>query len=500
MVKTANWFDVDRAGLRQLVAGRGPEFIVYELLQNAFDEKVTRVDVSVTPIEGTRHWRIEVIDDSPDGFRDLRDAYTLYAPSYKKDHAEKRGRFNLGEKLVLALAYQAEIESTTGTVGFDANGRHTYPRRRRASGTAFRAALALTGDDVCAIEHGLQRVIAPAGVTVWVSITTRVGNTRLWKLAQREPLRTFTIELPTVVSDAEGVLRPTRRQAEVRLYEPNEGTEATICELGIPVVALPGDRYHVDVQQKVPLNADRDNVTPAYLQALRVAVLNATHDLLTKQDARATWVTAASEDERAVPAAVEKVVTSRFGEKRVVFDPSDPEANNRAVAEGYTIIPGGSLTSGQWGNLRRDQHALPAGKVFPTPKVGVSPDGIPAIEPRDDREKLLVGYVTQVARALLGKSVHVLLYSSRKLTFAGAYGYGELSLNLASMGRAWHNFPTDVEPLLSLLLHECAHDRESNHLSEGYYRACTDLGARLAVLAATGEVPVKAADIREQQS
>ena len=95
-----NWFDVDKAGLAKLMAGRPKAFIVFELLQNAWDQNITEVDVTIESVPGTRNAQIAVIDDAPDGFADLRDAYTLFAESRKKANAEQRGRFNLGEKLV----------------------------------------------------------------------------------------------------------------------------------------------------------------------------------------------------------------------------------------------------------------------------------------------------------------------------------------------------------------------------------------------------------------
>ena len=120
----SNWFEVDKAGLAKLMAGRSKAFVLYELLQNAWDQNVTRVDVTVEPAAGTRHAPITVTDDDPDGFADLRDAYTLFAESRKKGNAAQRGRFNLGEKLVLALAKSAWIETTTGAVEFGERGRH----------------------------------------------------------------------------------------------------------------------------------------------------------------------------------------------------------------------------------------------------------------------------------------------------------------------------------------------------------------------------------------
>ncbi len=104
-----NWSNVDKAGLAKLMAGRPKAFIVFELLQNAWDQNVADVEVTVEPVPGTRNAQITVIDDDPDGFADLRDAYTLFAESRKTANAAQRGRFNLGEKLVLALAKSAWI-------------------------------------------------------------------------------------------------------------------------------------------------------------------------------------------------------------------------------------------------------------------------------------------------------------------------------------------------------------------------------------------------------
>ena len=129
------------------------------------------------------------------------------------------------------------------------------------------------------------------------------------------------------------MLRKTTRRTQVYVYEPLSGETATLYEMGIPVVET-GDRYHVDVQQKVPLNMDRDNVTPAYLRAIRVAVLNATHHDRLDDANSTTWVREACSDERVETEAVKTAMTLRFGDNAVRYDPSDPEANKRSVAEG----------------------------------------------------------------------------------------------------------------------------------------------------------------------
>ena len=121
---------------------------------------------------------------------------------------------------------------------------------------------------------------------------------------------------------------------------------------------------------------DRDNVTPAYLRTVRVAVLNATHDLDRRTTARNTWVREACSDERVSAEAVKTAVTLRFGENAVRYDPSDPEANKRSQAEGRPVVYGGNLTAAEWYNANRAGVLPAAGKVTPSPKP-YSPDGDP---------------------------------------------------------------------------------------------------------------------------
>ncbi len=95
-------FDVDRDGLRKLLERRGMQFALYELVQNAWDQNVREVRVTFTKPSGSRIADLVVSDDDPEGFANLADAYTLFAESYKKANPQQRGRFNIGEKLVIA--------------------------------------------------------------------------------------------------------------------------------------------------------------------------------------------------------------------------------------------------------------------------------------------------------------------------------------------------------------------------------------------------------------
>jgi hypothetical protein len=133
-----SWFDVDRKGLAKLIENRGKVFLLHELLQNALDTGCKNISMVLTPIEGQAACDLIVCDDHPDGFKDISHAYTLFAESEKKSDPTKRGRFNFGEKIVLALCESACIFSTTQAVAFDPDGKRRTLRRRTAEGSVFR--------------------------------------------------------------------------------------------------------------------------------------------------------------------------------------------------------------------------------------------------------------------------------------------------------------------------------------------------------------------------
>jgi len=469
-----SWVQVDLDGLRNKLKRRGIRFAVYEPIQNAFDEDVTRVDVTLPrPERGCT--TLTVADDSPAGFRDLADAYTMFKESYKQTDAAKRGVFNLGEKLVLALCEEATIETTSGSVRFDSAGRH-IGRKKTDKGSVFTGRMRLT------IEEWEELCGA---VTLLIPSVPLCFNGQL--IPARKPVHEFEAVLETVLANDEGELRRSQRKTTVRLYEPLTGETAMLYEMGIPVVQT-GDRWHADVQQKVPLNMERDNVTPAYKRDLRVAVLNAMSRKLEAEEAPKPWVQDALADDRVSGEAVHAVLDLQFGENHVTRDPSDLEANHRAVAEGFAVIPSTAFSREAWGNIRKHGASLPAGQVTPTPKP-FHPDGKP-LETIPE-EKYSDGMV-RFERYARWMALRLLNRPGLSLKFARApgwppqacYGDGKLHVNVARLGKEFFagTLHGRIEKWSDLLIHEFAHEYESNHLSENYYKALTRLGGKLARL------------------
>lgn len=465
-------FAVDKEGLRKQLARKGKGFAVVELVQNGWDEDTANVHVTLERLEGDRV-RLVVEDDNPEGFKDLTHAYTLFAESKKKDDPTKRGRFNLGEKLVIAICETASIVTTKGTILFTPKGRiHTDEKRK--AGSVFTGILPMTDEDVAEVEAILSSLLPPHGITTTYNLTT---------IPARDPLRTFTATLRTERADEDGNLKPTTRKCEVEVYEPLPGEAATIYEMGIPVVVT-GDRFHVNVGQKIPLNMDRDNVAPAYLRDLRTLVLNATHDLLDADALKAAWVTNAIEDEAASEAAIKAVMKGRFGDKVVKYDPTDPEANKIAVEQGYTVVPGGALSKGAWKNVKANDLAKPAGQVTPSPNPNAEAGDIKLMNPEHytaDMERV-ASWTRTVATLVMGVDIEVRIANSNKWPFAATYGGRVFTFNAGRLGFKWFA-ASNAHAQIDLIIHEFGHEFCSDHLDRKYLNALTMLGARMTMLA-----------------
>lgn len=469
-------FRVDVDGLRKKFAHCSKNFLLYELYQNAVDEDVRQVHMELAPLDD-EHCRLIVEDDSPEGFKDLTHSYTLFRESSKLHNPEQRGIWNLGEKLVLAFCSSAAIISTKGSVLFQDGLRYHF-EARRTRGTLFDGVLLMNPAEYDECCRGVSRLIPPAGKDVWFN----------GQLLTAPPLRhEFRVTLPTTIGDPGGSITRTRRITTVRVYDPLPGRRAAIYEMGIPVVET-DDKWHYDVQQRVPLNMQRDNVTPAYLQELRVAVFNEMHTHLEEDDANADWARACTNDRRCSQAAMNTALDLRFGKKRVAYDPSDPEANKRAVAAGYVLVHGRSLSRMEWANARDAEAIRPAGQVTPSDKAWDGDHPFYIILPGEYTPgmRAVDRYVHQIAPELIGHDVAVQIVNEPMSNTLASYGPGgPLTLNYGRLGNGFFDRRTweGLEAINDLLIHEFGHEVEGDHLSRRYYAALTMLGARLATAA-----------------
>ena len=410
---------------------------------------------------------LHCIDNAPNGYRDLTNAHTMFAKSYKKQDPTKRGRFNVGEKLVLALCDEARITSTTGTVMFDRDRTRRTTSTKTKAGSEFVGELQLTLIEWETVSKKVQLLIPP--------ITT-VYNAK--DIPSRKPVKTFEVRLPTEIADESGIMRSKQRKTEVRLYKVLAGETSMLYERGIPVVELE-TKWHVDVQQKIPLNIERDNVSPAYEKAIYVAVLNEMHEKVADEEASAPWVRTAMEDARISDAAVTKVMDVRFGTERVSYDPSDKGSNKEAVSHGHVVVPGGAMSKAEWKNVKKANAIEAAGKKFPT-NLDYSLDKIVPPERYDTHQQKFVRLIEQVSPLLLAHAVTVQIIDDPDEKIYGCSQWLKdgyiFTINIA------HQDCSDWKANFHLLIHEAAHHavQSNDHLCRQFYTTVADLGSMLA--------------------
>ena len=460
-----NWFEVDKKGLQQVQSEKDKFFIIKELVSNSFDEDITMCNLWVHKTTQYQSY-ISCLDNSKDGFRDLKDSYTMFAPSYKKGIVEKRGRFNVGEKFALAMFKYAHIKSTTGSVKFLDDGSRKRSSIRTVEGTEFYGELKLSWDEIRELKDKARTIIPPVGVKY--SVNNEIIN-------RPHTYKFFTENLPTVVSDDEGNLVRSSRNTNIELFKTDKHF---IYEMGIPVVET-DIGFSINVDQKIPLNKDRDNVSPSYLKKLKTYVLNHTSSELTEEQSKSSWVTEALED--ADVNAVKDVVESRYGEDAVVFDMSDSEANKKAFADDVNVITGGSFNSKVWDNIKRarEEHqdfARPSGSVgkYASPTLT---GGAKEIDTYTDGMKEVIDYAKELHLYLFNSSCSVSIHNGNGAL--ATYGRGNLQFSYKMLGKKWFDLANNKQRILELIIHEFGHWYSGDHLSERYYDGLCEIGAKL---------------------
>jgi hypothetical protein len=304
------------------------------------------------------------------------------------------------------------------------------------------------------------------------------------------------VALPTEVADEEGYLRRTIRNTRVNVYAPqisylvhdsNTKREVTsrIYEMGIPVVEIDLP-WNVEIMQKIPLNSDRDNITPAYAREVSVAVINEMHKFLRPDEVVLSGVQEALADSRITVEAVKTILTHQHGEKRAAFDPRKPESNAKAFQAGYDVIAGRSYSKEQWENIRRAEAAPPSSFLFPVhnpysdnpddPKAEVVPE-----EKWTPGMKNIADYAKALAGKVLKKTISIRFESRSFGVDLANYGNHQLCFNLSTLGQRW--FDNGItESVNDLLIHELAHEY-GTHLTEEFDNGMSQIGAKMTALA-----------------
>lgn len=462
-VKTKSWFEVDKNGLAQIQGDKPKTYILRELIQNAWDEDISECEVYLQ-IEGGKI-KATVIDDSPEGFRDLTDSFTLFKETYKRSEPTKRGRFNLGEKQAIARCINAYIETTKGAVVFDKDGRHTK-RARRAKGSLVSVLFQANKSDFNEILSALRNYLPPKHIKFTVN-----GE----QVPSREPIKIVSATLMTENNEA-GVFKRTARKTDVHIHRANGS--AYLYEMGLPVTTIEC-KYSIDIQQKVPLSIDRETVPEAYLKDVYAEVLNAMANELQGVEASETWVRLGSEDERVQKEALRQVIQQRYGDKVVVANPFDKVSIDDALAHGYKTVYGSEMSKEEWDRIKEFELIRSSSDVFSHEFVSSTP-----YEPNADMIK-----VSELAKRIAQRFLHITIETSflksPQATAGASYDPTTkvLTFNVSRLGADFFTPPVS-ERVINLIIHEIAHD-SGMHTESNYHETITELAGKLIMTALT---------------
>ena len=341
-------FEVDPAGYRAQMAEMKPVKVIYELIANANDEDsvknfTLKIDRDVNGSVGIRY------QDDGAGFKKISDVWTLYGHSERRSDPKKSGRFNLGEKEFLVLAKSATIvtydrktkqnrkfvfENNTRT---EVEGWH-YKHNACNGTTIFATFDRWNKEQFNEICKDIQNIYVKPDKTCTI-------NEQVVK--NEKPHKTFTAELPTLLALKEGQpLSKVNREAEIDLYDKkSSNSDAWLFENGLPIQKQsPRSKWHINVNQKVPLAPTRVSVPSSYWNKVCGAVLNNTSDELDHEESGAGWVKLGLP--YASKESAEAILKAKFPNAdpdKIFLGGSDHSANEEAIRAGGAIISSGTF-------------------------------------------------------------------------------------------------------------------------------------------------------------
>jgi len=459
-----DWFSVDKEGLRALQKGKSKTFVINELVQNAWDENIKHCIVKMMYDDAKSKITISVEDDNPTGFADITHSYTLFADTYKRRDPTKRGRFNLGEKQVIAICDSAVVSTTKGTIIFDDSGRTEVPDEKRDAGSIITVTFDGTKKDFAELEQHIYKLLPPTDITFTVNGIA---------IKPKKVFRKVKAKLLTEVLKDDSMQR-TQRNTMVHVVEHDADIKSHLYEMGIPIMPIETP-WHLDVQQKIPLNADRESVRPAFVQDVYAEVLNEVHDVISDEQASDGWVREATKDDRIKKDAVETVLKKRFGDNICSKNPFDPNANDNAMANGYNVIGGSQMSKEEWDKIKEYGLIPSSSELFGTKGLKEAKP-VPASGGLQSFGK----FCQKCAREFQGNSINVKFVDTPGTNTRADYGGRTLRFNLALIPKSFFNKITSEN--INLLIHEIAHEK-GQHTQESYHREITRLAGAFTMKA-----------------
>ena len=281
------WLAISTEGFASMNAARPPEHLIKELVQNSLDSfsegQPGRIQLSYG------HWgecfQVDCIDNGS-GISNLADLRVVYL-THKTDSHLKRGRFGRGFKEALCIAEQARVVSGYQQLEFLRENNERITRQASLAvplaGTRVSMQMPWPADLRDQLDRYFASFLVPDGIELEVNgalISHRCATHRI------------SASLSTEVYDtnSQSWKKPSRKTT-IHLVPTGQDETSTIYEMGIPVAALDWSvPYHCDIQQRVPMNPNRDAVSSGYPLKLHIACLPTLLEGMDGDTVKQDWV------------------------------------------------------------------------------------------------------------------------------------------------------------------------------------------------------------------
>ena len=241
--------------------------------------------------------------------------------------------------------------------------------------------------------------------------------------------------------------------------------------------------FDVDVMQKVPLAQNRDMVPDFYLQDIFAHILNNVAETITERDASDHWIKLAMNDKIVTPETVQIIRLKRFGEKTVIANPFDPQANEKAWSQGYDVISPKNLSQTERELFRSVGMATSSEKFGDKVTFGIPTPGKVTESMRE------FSYIVRWIGTSLGREDFRINFEYNSGSFLAGWSTSarEMTFNISAHSRKrlpkkWFetkNFELN-EKQLGIVLHELSHDNDDDRSHTGkFLDMTTSLGSRL---------------------
>lgn len=477
-----NWFEIDNLGWKRMNVGRPPEELVKELIQNILDETFEVANINY--YYKNDKFFIEVEDDIKSGIKDSSLITTVFMTG-KEDSYLKRGRKGRGLKEFLSVCESAIVETVGNTVEFCVDGTRKEYKNNRDCGTKISCVIKEDGWTIKAVNkitNFIKKIIINKG-TIYIN-----GK----KLQQKNILYNITkcyLETQIIV---DGKQIESDRYTDINIYAIN-GKKGWLYEMGIPVVEtdIP---YDIDIQQRIPLNDNRNEVGVKYINNLKLRLVQGLLPYLSKNDLIG-WATEAIncsyeftyEQEKSI---IKKVIGDFENFEKIAIK-SNRKTDDSAKQRGYTIIDTDSMHVG----LRH--MALDVFKSSDSLIQEIESKCEPIIvEPNENENDFIKKHKNLVEKAI-GLKIEInivekpedLISNKKTLAFYNKGDPSVLSYNRLAISKAIFSNPYGIKAL-EILFHELGHEISHYHEFD-FIDAVTNYAAKITTYLMKNKVEKK---------